>query len=124
MANQFPTDLNTWQDGEVIESDWANKIEEKIGKNNSEDTSSLDYRVRYLENIAHEETPTGTVNGINDTFTLAFNPIVASVKLYVAGLRMKRGVDYTLGGTGNKTITMVTIPPDGSTILVDYIKEL
>ena len=45
-ANTFPTSLNTWADGDVIESDWANQLESKIGIDGSTDTDSLDYKVK------------------------------------------------------------------------------
>ena len=45
-ANQFPTVLNNWQPGDVIESDWANTLETKIGIDNSADTNSIDYLIK------------------------------------------------------------------------------
>ena len=44
-ANNFPTSLNNWGDGDVISSDWGNSLESKMGITNSADTSSLDYMV-------------------------------------------------------------------------------
>ena len=48
--------------------------------------------------FADNETPTGTINGTNDTFTLANTPSPAeSLELYHNGLLMLAGgVDYTL----------------------------
>ena len=56
------------------------------------------------------QTPSGTINGSNVTFT-----ITGSLNaLFVNGQFMSPGgVDYTLSGT---TITFVTAPPTGSTI--------
>jgi len=45
-ANQFPTALNNWQPGNIIESDWANALETKIGIDNSADTNSIDYLIK------------------------------------------------------------------------------
>ena len=47
-ANTFPTTLNDWDDGDIIESDWADAIEAKIGVNNSAVITSLDYKVLKL----------------------------------------------------------------------------
>jgi len=67
-----------------------------------------------------DETPTGTVNGVNKTFVLANTPISGSVKVLVNGQRMKSGgEDYTISGS---TITFNTAPPINSIILTDYRK--
>lgn len=63
------------------------------------------------------ETPSGTVDGVNDTFTLANTPIVGSVKVYLNGIRMQVTTDYTISGT---TITFVTPPSILDIILCDY----
>lgn len=68
-------------------------------------------------NFADEETPSGTIDGTNLTFTLANTPISGSVKLYLRGLRLKRGDDYTISGT---TITMIIAPLTGDNLLADY----
>ena len=64
------------------------------------------------------ETPAGTLNGSNRDFTLAYTP-VGGVCLYVNGLRMKEGLDYTLSG---KTITFTApaTPKPGDVLLADY----
>jgi len=46
MSNVFPTVLNDWEDGEVIESGWADAVEAKIGADNSAVATSLDYLVK------------------------------------------------------------------------------
>jgi hypothetical protein len=66
------------------------------------------------------EVPTGTVNGVNATFTLSQTPNpTTSVMLIVDGLEMKQGTHYTLSGT---TITFVTayIPVTGQYIFAHY----
>ena len=46
------------------------------------------------------ETPGGTINGVNATFTLANAPLPASsLALYRNGLMQQQGVDYTLSGS-------------------------
>ncbi len=66
------------------------------------------------------ETPLGTVDGANATFTLGAAPNPAgSLKLFRNGLLQKQGLDYTL--TGN-TITFLgaAIPQPGDVLLADY----
>lgn len=68
--------------------------------------------------IVDDETPSGTVNSSNKTFTLlkAPNPI-ESLKLYVGGVRMRSTEDYTLS---KAIITMNEAPETNSILLVDY----
>ena len=63
------------------------------------------------------ETPSGTVNGSNTTFTLSASP--AGLVLSKNGVVMKPGSgnDYTLSGT---TITFATAPATGSVILATF----
>lgn len=125
MANQFPTALNDWQDEEIIESDWADSLEEKIGIDNSADTSSFDYRIRQMEALINEEL----CSRVSATsYTLAFEPVTATVRLFLDGFRLRKNTDYTLGGTGNKTITLLVNNGTGittdSVLLADYQKVL
>jgi hypothetical protein len=64
-----------------------------------------------------DETPTGDIDDINDTFTLANTPITGSVKVYQNGIRLRATVDYNISGT---TITFLTPPTTGDIILCDY----
>jgi len=72
-------------------------------------------------NFVTEETPSGTINGSNTTFTLANTPTSGTVKLYLNGVRQKSGAgnDYTIS---TNTITMTTAPVSGDVLLVDYMK--
>jgi hypothetical protein len=66
------------------------------------------------------ETPVGTVNGINTTFTLAFAPSPpGSLLLYRNGLEMLQGTDYVLS---SRTITflLASVPVTGDTLLAYY----
>lgn len=63
------------------------------------------------------EVPSGTVDGVNDTFTLAHTPTAGTLKLFVGGVRLKETDDYTLS---TNTITFITPPQSGSNILADY----
>ena len=73
-----------------------------------------------LSDFVVSETPTGTVNGVNDTFTLANTP-AAFIHIYLDGLLQDEGGgnDYTISGV---TITFVEPPLTGSKIRVSYIK--
>ena len=69
------------------------------------------------------EVPGGAIDGVNDTFTLAFTPIVGSQHLYKNGIRQKPGAgnDYTISGS---TITFEpgNIPIVLDTLIADYRK--
>jgi len=70
--------------------------------------------------FSDSEVPTGTVNGLNNVFTLAYTPNpTTSVILTVNGLVMKQGNDYTLSGT---TVLFATasIPQTGDLVLAWY----
>ena len=61
--------------------------------------------------FVYNETPSGTINGVNDTFTLAHAPNPSSsLTLTLNGQVLIQGSDYTLSGS---TITMTTIPLTG-----------
>jgi hypothetical protein len=69
-------------------------------------------------NFADDETPSGTINGTNVTFTLAHSPNPAgSLELFLNGLQQNRGVDYTLS---TNTITFTSAPVTSSTLLAWY----
>jgi hypothetical protein len=60
------------------------------------------------------ETPSGTVNGVNTIFTLQNIPNPAStLQLYWNGVLQTQGIDYTLSGL---TITFFVAPPTGSLV--------
>lgn len=72
-------------------------------------------------NFVTEETPSGSINGSNVTFTLANTPTTGILKLYLNGVRQKSGAgnDYTLS---TNTITMTTAPVSGDVLIADYMK--
>jgi hypothetical protein len=73
-----------------------------------------------LPSFSDGEVPAGTVNGANTAFTLAFAPSpVASLELYVNGLRMEAGTDYQVLG---KALTFLTVstPQTGDLLLASY----
>ena len=62
--------------------------------------------------VSWDETPAGTVNGSNVTFTLANAPSpAASLQLFQDGVLQIQGTDYTLSGN---TITFTNGPGSGS----------
>lgn len=65
----------------------------------------------------YRETPTGTINSSNKTFTITRTPTNNSEILYLGGLVQHAGVDYTLSGT---TITYTVAPDTGNTHYIKY----
>jgi hypothetical protein len=73
-----------------------------------------------LPQFSDGETPVGAINGSNTIFTLAFPPSpTTSVQLYLNGLRMDQGLDYTIGGS---TISFISasLPQTGDVLLASY----
>lgn len=71
-------------------------------------------------NIVTREIPSGTINGTNVTFTLAYLPIVGSEQIYLNGLLQDaRGIDYSISSA---VITFLIPPVVGDRILVTYQK--
>jgi hypothetical protein len=67
-----------------------------------------------------QETPTGTVNGINAAFTLSQTPSPgASLAVFRNGVRLTAGVDYTAAGTV-VTFGSTLLPQTGDTLLCSY----
>ena len=70
-------------------------------------------------NFADNETPGGSINGTNATFTLASAPNPAgSLRLYRNGLLLEPGVDYSV--TGSSITILTTVPVSGDTISAYY----
>ena len=68
------------------------------------------------------ETPSGTIDGANATFTLAGTPVSGTLQLYRNGMLQQEGVgnDFTISGL---TITMLTgsIPNTGNWLMASYL---
>jgi len=70
--------------------------------------------------LALNETPTGLVNGINDTFTLSSTPSPStSLLLFINGQLITQGTDYTLA-TATITFDPSAIPMTGDILLATY----
>lgn len=66
------------------------------------------------------ESPAGTANGVNTTFTLSFAPNPAlSLRLYRNGILLRQGTDYLLAGA---TITFAT-PPQATDVIISYYRH-
>jgi hypothetical protein len=67
-----------------------------------------------------QETPTGATNGVNTAFTLSQSPSPsASLTVFLNGLRMSAGVDYTVSGTGI-TFATASVPQSGDILRCSY----
>lgn len=64
------------------------------------------------------ETPSGSVNGSNATFTTSQNFVPESVQVFINGVSQTNAVDYTTSGT--TTITLNVSPVSGDYIRVNY----
>lgn len=68
-----------------------------------------------------QETPTGSINGSNKAFTLAYTPLPAtSLRVYFNGQRQTLTSDYTLSGDA---LTLIVAIPTGTDLKVDYHKR-
>lgn len=71
-------------------------------------------------NFVYNETPSGSINGSNTSFSLANTPTAGTVRLILNGLELLAGGnDYTISGT---SITMTTAPLTGEWMRAHYMK--
>lgn len=76
---------------------------------------------KFFQNDFIQETPSGSVNGSNTSFTLSSAPSESSmVMIFVDGIYQRPTTDYTISGT---TITMTIAPATAQDIRVCYWKE-
>jgi hypothetical protein len=77
----------------------------------------------YVDNASFitRETPTGTVNGSNTSFSLANTPTAGTELVFLNGMLQEPGSgnDYTISGA---TITYLAAPASGDKIRVSYMK--
>lgn len=57
------------------------------------------------------------LDGVSSTFTLARRPIDGTVRMYRNGLRLARGIDYTVSG---RSVETQFVPEPDEVLLVDY----
>lgn len=71
--------------------------------------------------FSDDETPAGTIDGTNATFTLAYTPSASgsSLRIFLDGVFLRPVTDYTLVG---KTLTIdpASIPNPGQSFLAYY----
>lgn len=76
---------------------------------------------RLLADFFEQEVPAGTVDGVNDEFTLSNVPHSnASVILTLNGVIKRQTADYTISGD---TITFVAPPELGQTLYAFYVRR-
>ena len=124
----FPTavDVSVADDNTVFRSSADERLHIK-------DNSAVDQTIAYLSDVEGggnfvlvneyitKETPSGAVDGVNDTFMLAYTPESGTEEVYLNGLQQDAGGnDYTIV---SDTITFVVAPLTGDKIRVSYIKS-
>jgi hypothetical protein len=87
-----------------------------LASNPSEFISLTKYITDYDYNI------TGLKNGINKVFTLSYNYVLQSTKVYLNGIRLTPGSGYDYTETNPNQITFAYAPVVDDLIIVDYIK--
>lgn len=65
-----------------------------------------------------DETPAGAVDGVNATFTTAFDFVPESVQVFLNGIAQAKPLDYNT--SGNDTILFAVSPLTGETVRVNY----
>jgi hypothetical protein len=73
-----------------------------------------------LSDLVFREIPSGTINGVNDTFTTAYNFIPESVQPFVNGVLQTIVNDFQTIGTD--TIQFAVSPSSGESIVITYRK--
>lgn len=71
-------------------------------------------------NIIINETPTGTINGINVTFDTEYSYTSGSTQLYKNGIRMEKDINYV--ENGGTEIELTAAPIVGDNLKIDYVK--
>jgi len=66
------------------------------------------------------DSPTGSINGTNTTFTLGGTPVGNTLSVFLNGILQQPGAgnDYTIAGT---TVTFIAPPEAGDIILCSYL---
>lgn len=64
-----------------------------------------------------EETPIGTMDGLNSLFTLSTTPNSGTFKLYLNGQKLIQGIDFTYSTT---SLLMYNIPYPGDSLIAKF----
>jgi hypothetical protein len=82
---------------------------------------SIEIHAQPPHGTASEEVPRGAVDGVNETFTLSFQPAPwGSIHVFRNGLRQMRHLDYELAGPNHTQVIFNTVPNLGDILLADY----
>lgn len=86
------------------------------------DTLLASYRLGTASstNFVDAETPRGTVDGTNLTFTLGATPTGSSLRLFKNGFLLIGGTDYVLSGSTITFSNRTSTPSTGDTLLAYY----
>ena len=105
-------------DGYAVGSHWWNVTDHRLFVAESVATGAAVWRQVYPSKWSMNEVPSGTINGVNVTFTILNTPI-DQIMLYLNGQYMTAGAgeDYTISGN---TITMKSAPIVGDKIRANY----
>jgi hypothetical protein len=106
-------------DGYSVGSNWWNVTDHRLFVAESVATGAAVWRQVYPSKWSMNEVPSGTINGVNVTFTILNTPIGGQIMLYLNGQYMTVGVgeDYILSGI---TITMAAPLIPGDKIRANY----
>ncbi len=118
-ANTFPTTVNDWVDGDIIESDWANALESKIGIDGSATTTSLDYLAKNSSSTLYRiaKTDGGFVVGDGTTWALE-SGATARTSMGLGSMSTETATDYLTVVVWNTSTTnsVITSLPNLATI--------
>lgn len=106
-------------DGYAVGSHWWNVTDHRLFVAESVATGAAVWRQVYPSKWSMNEVPSGTIDGVNVTFTILNTPIGGQIMLYLNGQYMTVGVgeDYILSGI---TITMAAPLIPGDKIRANY----
>lgn len=103
----------------IDSNDAIKALQTKVGIDNSGDTGSIDYIVRQMGFLVQENL--AGANGIIQDFTLSFAPLSGTVSIYLNGVLLDEGDDYTISGL---TIHFTIAPDTGAKIKAHYHKQI
>lgn len=118
QANAIAVVQNDVNAHEVLTNNPHSVTKSQVGLSNADNTSDATKLAAVLAMFVYGEIPSGTINGVNDDFTIA-NANPSKVALYSDGIRTNPA-NFSITGTA-LTITNAAVIPTNS-LLIDYIK--
>jgi hypothetical protein len=67
------------------------------------------------------ETPTGSIDGVNTSFTTAYPHVANRLAVYLNGLRLRRSDDYI--EISNQSFQFLSAPLPGDSLSIDYLQS-